>query len=166
MEWGSSSSLFWIGYMMYLSGDDLFSAPKLSQSFSSSNIRHLQHSSDPNCLPVPEMLWSSSYSKHLPAIPNTTTCSFHPSTSPNTFSEGCSETSASSKGKSKISSNSTPSDPNSTPMFSGYSQGCSGDGAAPTASDIKGCIIRVIHDIKGRVVRINGECQTMALVVD
>ena len=33
-------------------------------------------------------------------------------------------------------------------MFSGYSWGCSRDGAAPVASDIKGHVIRVIHDIK------------------
>ena len=35
-------------------------------------------------------------------------------------------------------------------MFSGYSWGCSRDGAAPVASDIKGHVIRVIHDIKGQ----------------
>ena len=75
-----------------LSGDDLFSVPKASQSFSNSNLRHLWHSSDSNCLPVPEMLQSSSYSEPLPAVPNTTTCSFHPSTSPDISSKGCSET--------------------------------------------------------------------------
>ena len=39
-----------------MSGDDLFSAPKLSQSFANSDLRHLQHSSDSGCLPVLEML--------------------------------------------------------------------------------------------------------------
>ena len=64
-------------------------------------------------------------------------------------SKGCSETSASSKGKLETSSNSTPSDLNSAPMFSRYSWSCSRDGVAPAASDIKGCIIKVICDIKG-----------------
>ena len=130
-----------------LSGDDLFSAPKLSQSFSNSNLRHLWHSSDSDHLPVPE-LWSFSYSKPLPAIPNTTMCSFHPSTSPDTSSRGCSETSTSYKGNSETSSNSAPSDPNAALTFSGYSQGCSGDGVAPMVSDIKGRVI-VICNIKG-----------------
>ena len=130
-------------------GDGLFSTLKLSQSFSNSNLRHLWHSSDSNHLPVPETLWSSSYSKSLPAIPNTTMHSFHPHTSPYISSKACSETSASSKGNSEISSKSAPSNLNSALMFSRYSQGCSGDGAAPTGSDIKGHIIRVICDIKG-----------------
>ena len=90
-----------------LSGDNLFSAPKPSQSFSNSNLRHLQHSLDSDCLPVPETFWSSSYSEPLPATPNTTAHSFHPHTSSNTPSKGCSETSASSKGNSETSSNST-----------------------------------------------------------
>ena len=133
-----------------LSGDDLFSTPKPSWSFYNSDLGHLQHSSDSNHLPVPEMLWSFSYSEPLPAIPNTIMCSFHPSTSPDTSSKGCSKTSTSSKGNSETSSNFAPSDLNSTPTFSGYSQGCSGDEVAPTASDIKGHIIRVICNIKGQ----------------
>ena len=56
--------------MGILSGDDLFSAPKLFWSFSNSDLRHLWHSLDSNHLPVPEMLWSTSYSKPLPAVPN------------------------------------------------------------------------------------------------
>ena len=36
-----------------MSGDDLFSTPKLSQSSTNSNLRHLQHSSDSNRLWVP-----------------------------------------------------------------------------------------------------------------
>ena len=133
----------------YLSGDNLFSAPKASQSFSNSNLRHLQHPLGSDHLQVPETLWSTSYSKPLPAVPNTTACSFHPNTSPNTPSKGCSKTSTSSKGNLETSSNSTPSDLNSTPMFFRYSQSCSRDRAAPVASDIKGHIIKVIHDIKG-----------------
>ena len=66
------------------------------------------------------------------------------------MTKGCSKTSASSKGNSETFSNSTPSDLDSAPMFSRYSWGCSGDGAAPTASDIKGHIVRVICNIKGR----------------
>ena len=130
----------WVKGWMFVSGDDLFSALKASQSFSNSDLRHLWHSLDSDCLPVPEKFWSSSYSKRLPAIPNTTTRSFHPSTSPNTSSEGNLE----------ISSNTTPSNPNPTPTFSRYSWGCSRDRAAPTASNIKGHIVRVICDIKGR----------------
>ena len=131
-----------------LSGDNLFSAPKPSQSFSNSDLGHLWHSSDSDHLPVPETLWSSSYSESLPAIPNTTMHSFHPSTLPDISSEACSETSTSSEGTLEISSDSTPSNLNSTLTFSRYSQGCSRDRAAPTASDIKGCIIGVICDIK------------------
>ena len=73
---------------------------------------------------------------------------FHPDTSPNTPSEDCSKTSTSSRGNSKTSTNSAPSNPNSAPMFSGYSWSCSRDGAAPVASDIKGCVVKVICDIK------------------
>ena len=91
----------------FVSGDNLFSTLKLSRTFFNPDLRHLRHSLDPDCLPVPETLWSSSYPKPLPAIPNTTMCSFHPSTSPDT-SKGCSKTSASSKGNSEISSDSTP----------------------------------------------------------
>ena len=133
-----------------MSGDNLFSALKPSWSFSNSNLGHLQHPLDSNHIPVPEMLQSSSYSEPLPAIPITTTCSFHPSTSPNTSSMGCSETSASSKGNSETSSDSAPSNTNSTPMFSRYSWGCSGDGVTPVASNIKGHIVRVICNIKGQ----------------
>ena len=132
-----------------LSEDDLISALKPSQSFSNSNLGYLWHSSDSDHLPVPEMFQSSSYSEPLPAICNTTTHSFHPSTSPNISSKGCSKTSTSSKGSSEISSDSTPSNLNSTPTFSRYSQGCSGDGVAPAASDIKGHVIGVICDTKG-----------------
>ena len=57
-----------------MSGDDLFSAPKASWSFFNS---YLQHSLDSDCLPVLEMLWSTSYSEPLPAVPNTTAYSFH-----------------------------------------------------------------------------------------
>ena len=132
-----------------MSGDDLFSTLKTSWSFSNSNLRHLQHSSDSNHLPVSETLWSSSYSEPLPAVPNTTICSFHPSTSPDISSKGCFKTSTSSEGNPKTFSNSALSNLNSAPTFSGYSQSCSGDRAAPMASDLKGCIIRVIHNIKG-----------------
>ena len=131
------------------SGDDLFSTPKPSRSFDNSDLRHLWHSSDSNHLPVPDMFQSSSYSEPLPAIHNTTMHSLHHSTSPNISFEGCSKTSAASEGNLKISSDSTPSNPNSTPTVSGYSPGCSRDGAAPAASDIKGHIVGVIHDIKG-----------------
>ena len=75
-----------------LSGDNLFSAPKVSWSFSNSDLRHLWHSLDSDHLPVPETLWSSSYSEPLPAVPNTTTHSSHPSTSPNISSKGFSKT--------------------------------------------------------------------------
>ena len=136
-------------HSLLLSGDDLFSAPKLSWSFANSNLGHLWHSLDSNHLPVPEMLWSTSYSKPLSAVPNTTACSFHSNPSPDTPSKGCSKTSASSEGNSETSSDSTPSDPHSTPMFSGDSLSCSGDRATPAASDIKGHVIKVIHNIKG-----------------
>ena len=123
---------------------------KPSQSSSNSDLRHLWHSLDSNYLPVPEMLWSTSYSKPLPAVPNTTMLSFHPNASPNTPSKGCSETSASSEGNSGTSSNSRPSNSNSAPTFSRYSQSCSRDRVAPVASNIKGCVIKVIHNIKGQ----------------
>ena len=143
-----------------MSGDDLFSAPKLSWSFSNSELRHLWHSSDSNCLPVLEMLWNTFYSKPLPAVPITATCSFHSDPSPNTSSNRCSETSASSEGNSETSASSegnsetsldsAPSDPNSALTFFGDSPSHSGDKATPTASDIKGHIIKVIHNIKGQ----------------
>ena len=136
---------------LQLSGDNLFSAPKASQSFSNSNLGHLQHSSsDSDRLPVPETLQSTSYSEPLPAVPNTTTCSFHSDPSPDIPSEGCSKTSTSSKGSLETSLDSIPSDPNSTPTFLGDSPSCSGDKVAPTASDIKGHVIKVIPNIKGR----------------
>ena len=109
--------------------------------FPTPTLGHLRHSLDSNCLSVPETLQSSSYSESLLAIPNTTTCSFYPSTSPDISSEACSKTSTS--------TNSAPSNPNSTPMSSRYSWGCNGDRAAPMASDIKGHVIRVMCNIKG-----------------
>ena len=133
-----------------MSGDDLFSAPKPSQSFTNSDLRHHWHSLDSDCLLVPETLWSASYSKPLPGVPNAAVCSFCPDTSPNTPSEGCSKTSTSYKGNSETSPNSAPSNLNSTLMFSGYSQSCSRDRAAPAVSNIKGHAIKVIHDIKGQ----------------
>ena len=133
-----------------LSGDDLFSAPKLSQSFANSNLRHLWHSSDSDRLPVPETLQSTSYSEPLPAGPNATACSFHSNLSPNTPSEGCSKTSASSKSNPKTSSDSTPSNPNSAPTFFGDSPSRSGDRVTPMASDIKGRVIKVICNVKGQ----------------
>ena len=95
------------------------------------------------------MLWSTSYSEPLPAVPNTAMCSSHSNPLPDTPSEGCSETSTSSKGNWETSSNSAPSDPNSTLTFSGYSLSCSGDRVAPMAPDIKGCVVKVICNIKG-----------------
>ena len=133
-----------------MSGDNLFSAPKASWSFSNSDLGHLWHSLDSDHLPVPETLQTTSYPKPLLAVPNTIICSFHPNTSPDTPSEGCSETSASSEGNLETSSNSAPSNMNSAPMFSRYSQSCSGDGVAPVASNIKGCVVKVICDIKGQ----------------
>ena len=132
-----------------LSGDNLFSAPKLSQSFANSDLGHLWHSSDSNHLPVPETLRSTSYSKPLPAVPNTTAHSFHSDPSPNTPSEGCSESSTSSKGNPETSSDSVPSDLNSGLMFFRNSLSYSGDRATPVASNIKGQVIKVIRDVKG-----------------
>ena len=114
--------------MVRLSGDGLLFTPKVSQSSSNSNL-----------LPVPETLWSSSYPESLPVISNTVVCSFHPNTSSDTSSEDSSETSSS-----------TPSNLTSASMSLEHSQSQSGDGAAPAASDIKGHIIGVIHDIKGQ----------------
>ena len=130
--------------------DDLFSAPKLSWSFSNSDLRHLQHPSDSDHLQVLEMLHSTSYSKPLPAVPNATTRSFHSDPLPDTPSEGCSETSASSKGNPETSSDSAPSNLNSALMFFGDSPSCSGDRVTPVASDIKGQVIKVICNIKGQ----------------
>ena len=131
-------------------GDDLFSTPKTSRSFSNSNLKHLQHSLDSNHLQVPETLQSTSYSKPLPAVPNTTACSLHSNPSSDSPSGDYSETSTSSEGSSEISSDSIPSDPNSTPTFLGDSPSCSGGKAAPAASDIKGCVVKVLCNIKGR----------------
>ena len=111
---------------------------------------YLQHSSDSDCLPVPETLQSTSYPESLPAVPNTAARSFHPDPSPDTPSEGCSETSTSSKGSLETSLDSTPSNLNSALTSFGDSPSYSRDRAAPVASDIKGCAIKVIHDIKGR----------------
>ena len=132
-----------------LSGDDLFSAPKLSQSFANSNLRYLQHPSDSDHLPVPKTFQSTSYSKPLPAFHNATVCSFHSNTSPDTPSEGCSGTSASSKGNPETSSDSAPSNLNSAPTFFRDSLSHSGDRVTPVASNIKGQVIKVC-DMKGR----------------
>ena len=59
------------------------------------------------------------------------------------------KTSASSEGSSETSSDSAPSDTNSAPTFLGDSPSHSGDKAAPTASNIKGRVVKVICDIKG-----------------
>ena len=131
------------------SGDNLFSALKLSWSFSNSDLRRLRHSLDSNHLPVLEMLWSTSYSKPLSTVPNTTMHSFHSDPSPDTPSDGCSETSASSKGNPETSSDSAPSDLNSALTFFRDSPSCSGDRVTPAASKIKGWVIKVICDIKG-----------------
>ena len=132
-----------------LSGDNLFSAPKTSRSFSNSDLGYLWHSLDSNCLWVPETLQSTSYSEPLPAVPNTTACSLHSDPSSDTPSEDYSETSTSSEGSSETSSDSVPSDPNSALTFLGDSPSCSGDKVAPAASNIKGRIIKVIRNIKG-----------------
>ena len=132
-----------------LSGDDLFSGPKTSRSFSNSNLRHLQHSSDSDRLQVPETLQSTSYSEPLPAVPNTTAHSLHSDPSSNTPSKDYSETSTSSEGSSETSSDSIPSELNSTLMFLRDSPSHSGDKVAPAVSDIKGRVIKVICDIKG-----------------
>ena len=118
-------------------------------SFYNSDLGHLWHSLDSDCLPVPEMLQSTSISEPLPAVPNTTVHSFYSNPSSNTPSEGCSKTSASSEGNSETSSDSTPSGLNSALMFFGDSLSCSGDRAAPMASDIKGHVVKVICNIKG-----------------
>ena len=136
--------------MWVLSGDDLFSTPKASQSFSNSDLRHLQHSLDSNHLWVLETLWSTSYSKPLPAVPNTTMCSLHSNPSSDTPSKDCSETSASSKGSSETSLDSIPSDLNSALTFLRDSPSHSRDRAAPAVSNIKGRIVKVICNIKGR----------------
>ena len=85
----------------------------------------------------------------LLAVSNTTMHSFHSNPLSNTPSEGCSETSTSSKSSLETSSDSALSDPNSALMFFGDSPSRSGDRAAPMASNIKGHIVKVIHNIKG-----------------
>ena len=125
-----------------MSGDDPFSALKASQSFSNSDLRHLWHSLDSDHLPVPETLWSTSYSEPLPAVPNTTACSFHSDPSPDTPSKGCSKTSTSSEGNSETSTDSAPSNPNSAPTFFGDSLSHSGDRVTPVASDIKVMLLK------------------------
>ena len=132
-----------------MSGDDLFSAPKTSWSLSNSKLRHLQHSSGSNHLQVPETFRSTSYSEPLPAVPNATAHSFHSNPSPNTPSNGCSKTSASSKGNPETPSVSAPSDPNSALTLFGNSPSCNRVRATPAASDIKGQVIKVICNVKG-----------------
>ena len=134
----------------YLSGDDLFSALKTSWSPSNSDLRYLWHSLDSDCLRVPETLRSTSYSEPLPAVPNATAHSFHPNPSPDIPSDSCSETSTSSEGNPETSSDSAPSNLKSGLMFFGNSLSHSGDRVAPTASNIKGQVIKVIRDIKGQ----------------
>ena len=146
----TSCPLSWHEVDWMLSGDDLFSALKTSQSLSNSNLGHLRHSLDSDHLWVPETLRSTSYSEPLPAVPNTTAHSFHPNPSPNTPSDGCSETSTSSEGNLETSSDSTPSNLNSALMLFRDSSSCSRDRVTPTTSDIKGQAIKVIHNIKGR----------------
>ena len=135
---------------MLLSGDDLFSAPKLSRSSANSDLRHLWHLSDSDHLPVPETLQRTSYSKSLPAAPNATACSFHSNPLPDTPSKGCSESSASSEGNLETSLDSAPSDPKSSPTFFGNPLSRSGDRATPAASNIKGQVVKVIRDVKGQ----------------
>ena len=137
-------------YTASVSGDNLLSTPKLSWSFANSDLRHLQHSSDSGRLPVLKTLQSTSYSEPLPAVPNTIACSFHSDPLPDTPSKGHSESSTSSKGNPETSSYSAPSDLKSGPMFFGNSPSCSGDRVTPVASDIKGQVVKVIHNVKGR----------------
>ena len=139
-----------LGKVQRLSGDDLFSAPKLSQSSANSDLEHLWHLLDSDHLPVPETLQRTSYSKPLPATPNATVHSFHSNPSPNTPSEGRSESSTSSEGNPETSLDSTPSNPKSGPTFFGNPPSHSGDRAAPAASDIKGQVVKVIRDVKGQ----------------
>ena len=133
-----------------LSGDDLFSTPRVSRSSANSDLRHLWHSLDSDCLPVLEMLQRTSYSEPLPAVLNATTRCFLSNTSPDTPSEGCSESSTSSKGNPETSLDSIPSNLKSGPMFFGSPPSHSGDRATPVASDIKGQVVKVICDVKGR----------------
>ena len=133
-----------------MSGDNLFSAPKTPWSPSNSDLRYLRHSLDSDRLRVLETLWSTSHSKPLPAVPNTTARSFHSDPSPDIPSDGYSKTSASSKGNPETSLDSAPSDLKSGLTFFGNSPSCSGDRAAPMASNIKGQVVKAIHNVKGR----------------
>ena len=137
-------------WLEVLSEDDLFSTPKLSQSSANSDLRHLRHFSDSDRLPVPETLQRTSYSEPLPAVPNATRHSFHFNPSPNTPSEGCSESSTSSEGNPETSLDSAPSDPKSGPTFFRNPLSHSGDRVTPMASDIKGRVVKVICDVKGQ----------------
>ena len=74
---------------------------------------------------------------------------FHSDPSPNTPSEGCSETSASSKDNQETSLDSTPSNLNSALMLFGDSLSRNGVRVTPAASDIKGQVIKVIRNVKG-----------------
>ena len=112
--WQPFTSPFHIPHLLL--GDNLLFTPKVSQSFSNSDLWHLQSSPNSDLPPVPETLWSSSYSEPLPAISNAAMCPFHPNTSANTSSEGSSKTPTSSEGNSDTSSNSAPSNPTSAPM--------------------------------------------------
>ena len=133
-----------------LSGDDLFSAPRTSWSLSNSDLGHLRHSSDSNRLQVLETLQSTSYSEPLPAVPNATARSFHSNPSPDTPSDGCSKTSASSKGNLETPLVSAPSDPNSTPTLFRDSPSHNRVRVTPATSNIKGRVIKVIRNVKGR----------------
>ena len=133
-----------------MSGDDLFSTLKTSWSLSNSDLGHLQHSSDSECLQVLETLWSTSYSDPHPAVPNAPAHSSHSDPLTDIPSNGHSETSTSSEGNPETSSESTLSDPKSAPTFFRNSLSCSGDRAAPVASNIKGQVVKVICDVKGR----------------
>ena len=92
----------------------------------------------------------TSYSEPLPAVPNTTTCSLHSDPSSDPPSKCCSETSTFSKGNPETSSDYTPSDLNSSLMLFRDSPSHSGDRVTPVGSNIKGQVIKVICDIKGR----------------
>ena len=69
---------------------------------------------------------------------------------PDTPSKGCSESSASSEGNPETSLDSAPSNLKSGPTFFGNPPSHSGDRVAPTASNIKGWVIKVIHNVKGQ----------------
>ena len=132
-----------------MSGDDLFSTLKTSQSPSNSDLRYLWHSSDSDHLQVLETLQSTSYSDPHPAVPNAPARSSHSDPSTDIPSNGRSETSASSEGNPETSSESALSNLKSAPMFLGNSPSRSRDRAAPAASDIKGRVVKVICDVKG-----------------